>query len=44
MEAAKLERELAEEEADIERGALRDWEAEFAHQKLALKMKHYKVS
>lgn len=38
-----LERRLSEEEQDIERGALTDWEVQYARAKLDLKEKHYKV-
>lgn len=40
---ADLERRLSEEEQDIERGALTDWEVQYARAKLDLKEKHYKV-
>lgn len=40
---ADLERRLSEEEQDIERGALTDWEVQYARAKLNLKEKHYKV-
>ncbi|RUS80922.1 hypothetical protein EGW08_011303, partial [Elysia chlorotica] len=42
LEQAKLDRQLAQEEAQIKEGALKDWEVEFARAKLALKEKHYK--
>jgi hypothetical protein len=40
---ADLERRLSEEEHDIEKGALTDWEVQYARAKLELKEKHYKV-
>ena len=43
LETADLERRLSEEEQDIERGALTDWEVQYARAKLDLKEKHYKV-
>ena len=43
LELSDLERKLAEEQKEIERGALRDWEVRHARAKLDLKEKHYKV-
>lgn len=44
QELSALDRQQASEKGDIERGALSDWELEFAKAKLALKEKHYKVT
>ena len=43
LELSDLDRQLAEEQKEIERGALRDWEVRRARAKLDLKEKHYKV-
>lgn len=43
MEVSDLDRKLAEEEREIEKGALSDWEVRYARAKLNLKEKHYKV-
>ena len=43
LELSDLDRQLAEEQKEIERGAFRDWEVRRARAKLDLKEKHYKV-
>lgn len=43
MELANLQRRLAEDENEAEKGAALDWEVSLARDKLALKERHYKV-
>ena len=43
LELSDLDKKLAEEERNIEKGALTDWEVRYARAKLDLKEKHYKV-
>jgi len=43
LEMADLERKLAAEQKKIEKGALADWEVDYAQAKLDLKQRHYKV-
>ena len=44
LELANLERQHSDEQKEIERGTLTDWEVRYARAKLDLKEKHYKVS
>ena len=43
LELSDLDKKLADEERNIEKGALTDWEVRYARAKLDLKEKHYKV-
>lgn len=43
LELAELDRRQSEEQKEIERGALTDWEVRYARAKLDLKERHYKV-
>ena len=43
LELSNLDRKLSEEEREIEKGALTDWEVRYARAKLGVKEKHYKV-
>lgn len=43
LELSDLDRKLSEEERDVKKGALVDWEVKFARANLDLKEKHYKV-
>jgi hypothetical protein len=42
LELSDVDKRMAEEQKEIERGALADWEVRFARAKLVLKEKHYK--
>ncbi len=44
LELADLDRRHSDEQKQIEKGALTDWEVKFARAKLDEKEKHYKVS
>jgi hypothetical protein len=44
LELSSLDKKLFAEEQDIEKGALADWEVEYAKAKLNMKEKHYRVN